>query len=85
MTTERWQRVKDIFSRASELNEAERRAFLFAACGDDPELRAEVGSLLDAHDQAEVIVDVRRSTTSTAGGWTLVLMDRWAGVSGPTR
>ena len=78
MTTERWQRVKDIFSRASELEEAERRAFLDAACGDDPELRAEVGSLLDAHAQAEAIVD-RPALDYVDSGWMDFAADGWVG------
>jgi serine/threonine-protein kinase len=58
VTPERWQRVKKIFSVASTLPDAERSAYLGEACGDDTGLRAEVSSLLDAHDDdKEAIVD----------------------------
>jgi tetratricopeptide (TPR) repeat protein len=77
MTPERWRRVKDVFFAASGLQPAERRPTLEAACGDDPELLAEVESLLDAHDAAEAIVDTSASarlrndaTLHDAGSWT---------------
>ena len=43
----RWGRVKAIVGDALELDEAERDAFVLRACGDDPELLAEVRSLLE--------------------------------------
>ena len=45
-----WERVKDLFSAALELEPDARRAFLDAQCAGDAELRAEVDSLLAAHD-----------------------------------
>jgi hypothetical protein len=57
MTPDRWQRVKDVFSAASALDEPQRAAYLDKACADDAELRAEVASLLDAHNHADAIVD----------------------------
>ena len=45
-----WERVKDLFSAALEREAAERDAFLDEACGGDTELRAEIDSLLAAHD-----------------------------------
>ncbi len=47
----RWQRVKDLFAAALEKDAAERDAFLDEACAAEPELRAEVDSLLAAHDE----------------------------------
>jgi len=47
---DRWQRVKEIFSDALDKPAADRPAYLDAACGDDAGLRAEVDSLLGAHD-----------------------------------
>ncbi len=41
-----WRRVEEVFSRAVELPEHERAAYLETACGDDATLRAEVESLL---------------------------------------
>ncbi len=46
MASWRWQRVEEVFHHALELRPAARARFLEAACGDDPELRAEVESLL---------------------------------------
>ena len=57
MTPDRWQRVKDVFSAASALDEPQRARYLDEACADDAELRAEVASLLDAHNHADAIVD----------------------------
>jgi serine/threonine protein kinase len=48
----RWERVKEIFSGALEREPALRDAFLAEVCGDDGPLRAEVDSLLEAHDDA---------------------------------
>jgi non-specific serine/threonine protein kinase/serine/threonine-protein kinase len=53
MTPELWERTKQLFAEVSELPEAERRAFLAREAGDDPELLAELQSLLEAHDAPE--------------------------------
>ena len=39
-------RVRTLFAQAADLPREERGAFLDAACGDEPELRAEVEDLL---------------------------------------
>jgi tRNA A-37 threonylcarbamoyl transferase component Bud32/tetratricopeptide (TPR) repeat protein len=57
MTPDRWQRVKDVFSAASALDEPQRARYLDEACAGNAELRAEVASLLDAHNHADAIVD----------------------------
>jgi tetratricopeptide (TPR) repeat protein len=57
MTPQRWQRVKELFSAASELDAAAATAYLDTTCSDDAELRAEVESLLDAHGADEAILD----------------------------
>ncbi len=49
MTNERWNTVTDLFHRVRKLPAAERRPFLEQQCCDDPEMMAEVESLL-AHD-----------------------------------
>ncbi|HKI02493.1 MAG TPA: serine/threonine-protein kinase [Thermoanaerobaculia bacterium] len=46
MTSDRWQQVKAVLEDVLEREEAERRAFLDAACQGDDELRREVESLL---------------------------------------
>src|SRR5262245_59592264 len=50
LTTERWRQVKQEFQTAVELPAAEREAYLAAACEGDPSLRAEIESLIAAHD-----------------------------------
>jgi serine/threonine-protein kinase len=52
MDRERFRRVESLFEKALELPESERDAFLDGECGDDPELRREVESLLTADDHA---------------------------------
>src|SRR5262245_66299907 len=56
------ERVWDAFDRAADLPPGERAAFLEEACAGDPELRAEVESLLahDAGPPAEADTLVRR-------------------------
>ncbi|HEX8282478.1 MAG TPA: protein kinase [Pyrinomonadaceae bacterium] len=51
MTPERWQRIKELFHAAVELEPAERGALLDAACAGDAEARAEVESLVAAHER----------------------------------
>src|SRR5262249_12560541 len=48
---ELYRRARECFVRAIELEPREREAFLDAQCTGDPELRAEVASLLVAHEQ----------------------------------
>ncbi len=53
---ERWQRVKDLFTAAMDLDSAQRQVFLEGATLIDPELRQEVESLLHHHDQADSFI-----------------------------
>lgn len=53
MDPERWHRVSDVFHRALDQDLADRDAFLNDVCGDDPDLRAEVDSLIAHHDKAD--------------------------------
>ncbi|MCP4657946.1 MAG: serine/threonine protein kinase [bacterium] len=58
MNPERWQRLKDVFAQANELdNPVRREAFLDEACAGDRELRREVDSLLAAAATTESLVD----------------------------
>ena len=57
MDAARWQTIKEIFATALEHETARRPAYLDQACGTDTELRAEVDSLLDAHDSAEGFIE----------------------------
>lgn len=52
MTTERWNRVNELFHSALHLSGVEREQFLRDHCGDDPEVLEEVQSLLDSHEKA---------------------------------
>jgi eukaryotic-like serine/threonine-protein kinase len=47
----RWTRVQNLFHAALEQAPARRAAFVAEACGTDADLRAEVESLLAAHDE----------------------------------
>jgi serine/threonine protein kinase/tetratricopeptide (TPR) repeat protein len=50
MSTGDWTRIKQIFQEALDLSPAEREAFLDRACEGDDHLRAEVETLLTAHE-----------------------------------
>ena len=56
MTPQRWQLIDRIFKSAIERTAAERAAFLVEACDSD-ELRAEVESLISAHEQTGSFLD----------------------------
>lgn len=49
---ERWQRVKVVFLEALDLPDAERRAFVAAACGGDLDVARDVESLLKSDESA---------------------------------
>jgi eukaryotic-like serine/threonine-protein kinase len=51
MEADRWERIKEVFSVASERDSAARQAYLEEACEGDYALREEVESLLQAHDE----------------------------------
>jgi serine/threonine protein kinase/tetratricopeptide (TPR) repeat protein len=51
MIPERWRRIKELFHSALERAGGERRAFLDEACAGDAETRAEVESLIAAHER----------------------------------
>ncbi|HWY87897.1 MAG TPA: hypothetical protein VNX28_14290, partial [Gemmataceae bacterium] len=50
---EQWNKIKDLFDAAVELQSSQREAFLRNACGTDLELRAEIESLLLAYEKAD--------------------------------
>ena len=52
MSTERWERTKQILEEALRLASEQRQAYLGLACGTDRELRAEVESLISSHEAA---------------------------------
>ena len=52
-----WSRVRELFSRALDLDPPLREAFLREACGGDSVLHAEVSSLLAAHADAGSVAE----------------------------
>ena len=57
MTPERWQQIKPILASALEHPTIERAGLLADLCGGDGPLRAEIESLLAAHDSAGTFID----------------------------
>src|SRR5262245_5152916 len=53
MKTERWQRIEELFQAALNYSPRQRVSFLKTACAEDEALRAEVESLLAAHDEPD--------------------------------
>ncbi|MHC4946070.1 MAG: serine/threonine protein kinase [Planctomycetota bacterium] len=51
-TIERWSRIKEIFRAVIAQNPEERALFLDEKCGEEPELRAEIESLIEADSGA---------------------------------
>jgi eukaryotic-like serine/threonine-protein kinase len=85
MDSARWQRIRDLFERAVELDSGARGDFLGTACEGDPALQAEVEAMLAADAQAQA------ADTSIGGAAPDLLADlvarhereadatRWAG------
>jgi serine/threonine protein kinase/tetratricopeptide (TPR) repeat protein len=57
MNPERWQHIKELFHSALERESGARPAFLAAACDGDSSLRAEVESLIAAHERPGSFLD----------------------------
>ena len=57
MTSESWKKVKEIFHAALEVSANEREGFIKNACGADENLRSEINSLFEAHDEAERFIE----------------------------
>ena len=64
MSSERHQKISDLFRAACELQREARTAFLDQACADDPKLRAEIEVLLAEDDQHPSFLE---QTQGTAG------------------
>jgi tRNA A-37 threonylcarbamoyl transferase component Bud32/tetratricopeptide (TPR) repeat protein len=78
VTPDRWQLVKDVFSAACELDASERNRYLDETCAGDAALRAEVVSLLDAHNQTDAVID-RPAAAYVGGGEVFAGSDRRIG------
>jgi serine/threonine protein kinase/tetratricopeptide (TPR) repeat protein len=50
MQSQRWDELGELFSQLITMAPEQRSSFMESACGDDLELRAELASLLSAHD-----------------------------------
>src|SRR5215831_117374 len=61
---QQWQKIKEIVGSALERPAGERSAYLDEVCSQDSALRAEVESLLAAHQDAEGLSDVTWSVTA---------------------
>jgi len=67
MSPERYRQVKSVLQAALELDPAGQAAFLENACRDDPELKAEVQSLLDHDGKTTVFLEKPPVATGAAG------------------
>jgi non-specific serine/threonine protein kinase/serine/threonine-protein kinase len=57
MNPDQWQRVKDLFGQACERAPEQRGSFLAEACLGDEDLRREVSSLLESHQETGSVFD----------------------------
>jgi predicted ATPase/predicted Ser/Thr protein kinase len=79
MTSERYEKIGQLFHAALELPAENRAAFLSGACGADLALRQEVESLLDAHEHAG---DFATALPAGAVAAWLAGADQTAGLTG---
>ena len=52
MSSERWERTKEILEQALRLEPEKRQAYLDSSCRADADLRGEVESLIASHEEA---------------------------------
>lgn len=78
MTPALHQQAKELFLAVCEMDDAARRAYLEARCGQDPVLRAEVESLLKYHDTKTLLAaQDTREVAPMAGDSIQAASDRW--------
>ena len=65
MDSARWKRLDDLFAQAVEMSPSERSAFLDKECADDPDLRLEIDSLIEA--EAGATIDFQTAIREAAG------------------
>lgn len=75
MTPERWQQIESIFHEALELETGDRASFLELASSEDPELRTEVGKLLDQFDEASSFIEQPLYDSAKSGVLSALLDD----------
>jgi serine/threonine protein kinase len=78
MSTDRWQRVQDLFAAAIECGAAGRAQLLGDRCNDDPDLRREVESLLAWHERPG-LVDRLAPAIAPAAAWARTQVAGWEG------
>ena len=78
MSTDRWQRVQDVFVAAIECDAAARAQLLGDRCADDPDLRREVESLLASHEHPGP-VDRLAPAIAPAAAWARTQVAGWEG------
>ena len=67
MNPDHWQRAKELFSQACERAPEHRASFLAEACLGDEDLRREVSSLLESHQETGSVFD--EPVASAFGAW----------------
>ena len=77
-TSDRWQRVQDVFAGAIECDGDARARMLDEQCGDDLELRREVESLLASHEQSGPF-DRLAPAVAPAAAWVRTRVSGWEG------
>src|SRR5215470_8663466 len=71
MQAEVWKKIEELFRSAQAVPPDKRAEFLKQACPDDPQIRAEVQSLLDAAPSAESFLESSPVSTAFATGGRL--------------
>jgi eukaryotic-like serine/threonine-protein kinase len=76
MKPQRWAQVQNVFDAAVEMEPGPRAAYLDTACGNDADLRREVESLLEAHQESDEFLDGTAPGIGRKGGSTRRSGDR---------
>jgi tetratricopeptide (TPR) repeat protein len=78
MNPERWQHLKALFADAMAVEASHRDAWLDEHCAGDADLRAELASLLAAHDRESAVVDQPATAYVTGGAYAAGTL-QWIG------
>ena len=57
MDNARWQRIQNLFHRATDLSPVEQQTFVRTACGDDTELASEVIAMIEQESSSNSLLD----------------------------